>query len=206
MTWEVDNYLRDDGPSYGRNMSFRAFISADVPGEGRMRDLLSSLHAADPTLKVVDPSIMHVTLKFLGDIQEVKVGPITEVMRKAATDISPFEVALRGVGAFPNRNRPRVIWVGLENAQPLITLAQRIDEDLSSLGFERERRGFAPHLTLARARVEKYLPAVREFIEENSRSDLGKALVDRIKLKRSVLNRSGPQYSTVEEVMLSPDG
>ena len=195
--------MRKGRPWPASYMTFRAFISADVPGEGRIEEIVYSLKVADPTLKTVDPSIMHVTLKFLGDIPEAKVGSICDIMREATKGIVPFDLGLKGMGAFPNKNRPRVIWVGLENVQPLVTMAHLLDEDLSSLGFERERRGFSPHLTLARARTERSVPAVREVIEDNSHSHLGTVHVDRIRLKRSVLTRSGPQYSTVEEALLS---
>ncbi len=185
-------------------MTFRAFISVDLPGDARMKDLVGSLHLADRTLKTVDPSLMHVTLKFLGDTDESKIGGVLEAMKAAAQGIAPFEIVLKGVGAFPNVGRARVVWVGMENAAPLSSMAQRLEGSLESLDFPPERRAFAPHLTVARARAERSVPAVRKIIEENATTELGHASVDRIRLKRSVLTPSGPQYSTVDEVLLSP--
>jgi RNA 2',3'-cyclic 3'-phosphodiesterase len=184
-------------------MTFRAFISVDLPWGGRLEDILGKLHLADPTLKTVDPSLMHVTLKFLGDTEESKVMAISDAMMKAIGGIAPFDIGLEGMGAFPRMDRPRVIWVGLDKAQPLAVIARRLEDLLSPLGFEPERRGFTPHLTVARARVEKSIPAVRSILEEHVRTHLGMAHVDRIRLKKSVLTRSGPIYSTVEEVLFS---
>jgi 2'-5' RNA ligase len=183
-------------------MPFRAFISIDLARLKEVEDLIISLKTADTTLKVVDPGLIHITLKFLGDTEESKVEGITEAMRSAAEGIDPFEVRLGGTGAFPSKNRIRVVWVGMNDTLPLGTMASRLDESLSQLGFERERRPFAPHLTVARARSEAPNPAVRQVIENHLQADFGVVHVDRLRLKKSVLTRCGPQYSTVEEVVL----
>jgi 2'-5' RNA ligase len=183
-------------------MSFRAFISIDLARIQEVEDLIASLKTADPTLKVVDPGQIHITLKFLGETAESKVPTIVEAMNGAAQGIEPFTVSLRGAGAFPSKNRMRVVWVGLNDTLPMGTMATRLDESLSQQGFERERRPFAPHLTVARAKVESSNPTVRQIIENNAQNDFGTIFVDRIRLKKSVLTKCGPQYSTVEEILL----
>lgn len=183
-------------------MSFRAFISIDLARMREVEDLISSLKNADPTLKVVDPGQIHITLKFLGEMPESKVESITEAMRDAAQGIEPFTVPLKGVGAFPSKNRIRVVWIGMNDTLPMATMATRLDESLSGQGFERERRRFAPHITVARTRAEMPSPSVRQVIENNAQGDFGTIYVDRIRLKKSVLTQCGPQYSTVEEVEL----
>lgn len=184
-------------------MSFRAFISIDLARIQEIEDFIVSLRTADPTLKVVDPKQIHITLKFLGETPESKVPDIVEAMREAAKGIEPFTVPLRGSGAFPSKNRIRVIWVGMNDTLPLGTMATRLDESLSLQGFERERRPFAPHLTVARTKVESSNPSVRQIIENNAQGEFGTIFVDRIRLKKSVLTQCGPRYSTVEEVILS---
>jgi 2'-5' RNA ligase len=183
-------------------MSFRAFISIDLARIQEVEDLIASLKTADPTLKVVDPGQIHITLKFLGETAESKVPAIVEAMNGAAQGVEPFTVSLRGAGAFPSKNRMRVVWVGLNDTLPMGTMATRLDESLSQQGFERERRPFAPHLTVARAKVESSNPTVRQIIENNAQNDFGTIFVDRIRLKKSVLTKCGPQYSTVEEILL----
>lgn len=183
-------------------MSFRAFISVDLARIQEVEDLIASLKTADPTLKVVDPGQIHITLKFLGETLESRVPALVEAMNGAAQGIEPFMVSLKGVGAFPSKNRMRVIWVGMNDTLPMGTIATRLDESLAEQGFERERRPFAPHLTVARAKVESSNPTVRQIIDNSNQNDFGSVFVDRIRLKKSVLTRCGPQYSTVEEVML----
>lgn len=183
-------------------MSFRAFISVDLARIQEVEDLIASLKTADPTLKVVDPGQIHITLKFLGETPESRVPAIVEAMKGAAQGIDPFMVSLKGVGAFPSKNRMRVIWVGMNDTMPMGTIATRLDESLAEQGFERERRPFAPHLTVARAKVESSNPTVRQIIDNSNQNDFGSIFVDRIRLKKSVLTQCGPQYSTVEEVLL----
>lgn len=184
-------------------MSFRAFISIDLARIQEVEDLLVALKTADPTLKVVDPGQIHITLKFLGETPESKVPGILEAMGEAAQGIEPFTVPLRGTGAFPSKNRMRVIWVGMNDTLPMGTMATRLDESLSTQGFERERRPFAPHLTVARTKVESSNPVIRQIIENNAQNEFGTIYVDRIRLKKSVLTQCGPQYSTLDEITLS---
>lgn len=183
-------------------MTFRAFVSIDLARIQGIEDLIVSLKTADPTLKVVDPKQIHITLKFLGDTPESKVPGIVEAMRSSAQGIEPFTVPLKGAGAFPSKNRIRVVWVGMNDTLPMGTMATRLDELLQVQGFERERRPFAPHLTVARTRVESSNPAVRQVIDNNAQNEFGTIFVDRIQLKKSVLTQCGPQYSTVEEIEL----
>jgi 2'-5' RNA ligase len=184
-------------------MTFRAFISVDLARQKEIEDYIIDLKNADPTLKVVDPSQIHITLKFLGDTNESLIPKIADEMRKAAEGVQPFELRFKGSDAFPSKNRIRVIWVGMNDALPMATMATRLDEGLSALGFERERRPFAPHLTVARTKVEGSSPVVRKLIENRSALDMGSQRIEAIRLKKSVLTQCGPQYSTVEEVKLA---
>lgn len=184
-------------------MTIRAFISVDLAREQRIEDFAAELKNADPTLKVVDPGQIHVTLKFLGDTDEKLVPRIADEMRDAARGMEPFEVKFKGTGSFPGKSKIRVIWVGMNDALPMATIAGRLDEGLTKLGFSREARAFAPHLTVARAKVESPNPALRQMIANHADDDFGEQKADRIRLKKSVLTRCGPQYTTLEEVILS---
>ena len=184
-------------------MIIRAFISVDLAREQRIEDFAAELRNADPTLKVVDPGQIHLTLKFLGDTDEKLVPRIGESMRAAASGVEPFTVQFKGASSFPSRSKIRVIWVGMNDALPMTTIAGRLDESLTHLGFTREARPFAPHLTVARTKVESPNPALRQIIENHAHDEFGKQKVDRICLKKSVLTRCGPQYTTLEEVVLT---
>jgi 2'-5' RNA ligase len=98
--------------------------------------------------------LLHVTLKFLGETPETSVDGIVRAAEAVALGVPAFAVRLRGAGAFPNFRRPRVVWIGIEPAEPLVRLATALDEACARLGFARETRGFAAHLTLGRVKRE----------------------------------------------------
>ncbi|NYT15358.1 MAG: RNA 2',3'-cyclic phosphodiesterase [Methanomassiliicoccales archaeon] len=183
-------------------MSFRAFISIDIDAGQSLRELCRELKQSGAALKVVNPDIMHITLKFLGDVEEPLVEDISRVIRDSVHDVSRFEMKLHDIGAFPNKNRIRVVWVGIPDPGPLERVAERLDEGLSPLGFEMEKRKFRPHLTVARAKTPQGMDRVQEIMERWGNTDFGSQVVDRIRLKKSVLGPKGPTYFTVEEVGL----
>ncbi|HIH01470.1 TPA: RNA 2',3'-cyclic phosphodiesterase, partial [Thermoplasmata archaeon] len=108
-----------------------------------------------------------------------------------------------GMGAFPSLSNIRVVWVGMEDGKRMAELAARIEETFSAIGFERDKKGFKPHLTVARARTGRGIEPVQDLIAANATTDFGDYVVDRITLKKSVLTPQGPQYSNVEEVPLA---
>lgn len=183
-------------------MKFRAFISADIAPNERLVSLLRQLAMSRADLKVVRPELLHVTLKFLGDTEEGMVNQIEELIKDCTKGVPPFTVRLRGMGAFPSMSNIRVVWVGMEDAQPLGEIAKRLDDSLKALGFETDTKGFKPHLTLARTRSPRNIANLQDIIKENAASDFGNYPVRSVHLKKSVLNPQGPTYSVVREIML----
>ena len=191
------------------NQQIRSFIAVELSEEVR-----SALHRlqAELTLpqysfvKCVAPESIHVTLKFLGNISPQKVAEITRVMEQASQGVSPFQLQIIDVGAFPNMRQPRVLWVGIKGELDKLTAWQkRIDDGLVPLGFGKETRPFTPHLTLAR---------VRENCSPGDRRDLGelvmkthvevdyKVAVNSLSLMKSQLSPGGAVYSRLAEVKL----
>lgn len=95
---------------------------------------------------------VHLTLKFLGQVEDDSERAIAEELARIALGHGPFQMRLTAPGAFPNIRRPRIIWIGLEPSSELAALQRDVEEGLAGLGFERERRAFRPHLTLGRVR------------------------------------------------------
>lgn len=184
-------------------MSFRAFISADLPRVPSLESLLADLHAASRDLNVVSGEQLHLTLKFLGDTEEGLVPEIVSAMREAATGIPPLEIRIRGTGAFPNLARPRVVWVGLEGADPLSRAAKSLNENLRALGFEAETRAWSPHVTVGRVRGPRGLAQAQAILRAHEEEVFAEARIEEIRLKKSVLRPQGPEYTTVERVPLS---
>lgn len=184
-------------------MRFRAFVAADIKPDQRLIDILTDLRRSGADLKVVRPELLHMTLKFLGDTEEDLVDRITSKIEVAVRDVRPFEVRLVGMGAFPSLSNIKVVWVGMEDSGNLAQIAQRLDGSLGELGFEPDKRGFKPHLTVARAKGSSRMGAVQNILKEKAASDFGTYNVGSIRLKKSVLGFQGPTYSDVREVRLS---
>jgi 2'-5' RNA ligase len=182
-------------------MSFRAFVAADVECVPALQEAIAELKAYGKALKPVSPSNVHITLKFLGEIYERTVPDIEKVMRSAVQGVQAFDLRLVGVGVFPSERSPRVVWVGMEGAGPLVKMAAALEDGCEPLGFPRERRPFSPHLTLARVR-EGFRPDVSEFLHKHQGQDFGSFRVERIRLKKSVLTPAGPIYSDVLAIEL----
>ncbi len=184
---------------YPESVRFRAFISVDiVPGEVLV-DVLKRLAASRADLKVVRPELAHLTLKFLGEADESVIPEIMERIARAVEGQSPFTIKLKGMGAFPSLSNIRVVWVGIEEGAPLGRMARDLEESMSELGFQKEKRDFKPHLTLARARSARNIGVVQEIIRDNAATDFGEYKIDSVLLKKSVLTPHGPIYSTVDE-------
>jgi len=141
------------------------------------------------------PGNWHLTLKFLGDVNETRVAAVRRGLETVA--FAPFMAQAKGAGIFPDKGPPRVIWVGLGQGAPeLATLAGQVDEALGPLGLAREARPFQPHLTLCRVKHARGDPW-REVIGEIARSSWPGFSVESFTLWRSVLGPDGPNYSVL---------
>jgi 2'-5' RNA ligase len=152
---------------------------------------------------VAEPNL-HVTVKFLGQIDEDRVGAIAAAMATVAERTPPFELAVRGLGAFPTPARPRVVWVGLEPAAPLAALAGDLDARLATLGFAREARRFAAHVTLGRVRETRRNPALSTALARSA--ECGRLPVNRVSLMRSELHPRSARYTELTSVVLAGAG
>lgn len=183
-------------------MKFRAFISVDIVPNETLASLFRELGNSRADLKIVRPELLHLTLKFLGDTDESLVDEVALRLASSTAGVERFTIKLKGMGAFPSMSNIRVVWVGIEDGRPLTDIASKLDESLKELGFEKEKRGFVPHLTLARVRTARNIANVQEVIRENAATDYGDYLIDRVLLKKSVLSPKGPTYSVVREQLL----
>ncbi len=169
----------------------RCFVAVELPRP--MREEIGRLQSRITTdgLRLVKAELVHVTIKFLGEVPQEKVGAVTEALGRVKA--APFPARVLGMGAFPGRT-VRVVWLGLTgNFQELY---QNVEQALRPLGFPPEARGFSPHVTLGRvARPDEEMNRrLGERIADFSSSDLGSFTVDRFYLKKSTLTRGGPIY------------
>jgi 2'-5' RNA ligase len=181
-------------------MPFRAFIAIELKDTTSLEELHRDLSNVGSGLKPVDLGSVHVTLKFLGDVDEALVPKIEDAMVRSVIGTAPFQFRLRGVGAFPPRGPSKVIWVGMEGAEQMGVIASSLEHFLEPIGFVREDRPFLPHLTLARVKFPSAGFAAQQLAERHRSDDFGTRVASSIKLKKSVLTRYGPEYSTVLDV------
>lgn len=144
---------------------------------------------------------LHVTVKFLGRIDEDHVPAVIDAIRGAVSRTRAFTLGVRGLGAFPSPSRPRVIWAGLDDASALRALASEVDGRLTALGLPPEARPFAGHVTLGRVRVPRRHPALVEALARPV--DFGRLPVARISLMRSDLHPGGARYTELASVVLA---
>ena len=175
----------------------RAFIAIglDEVIRARLAEAQERLRAARASVKWVKPELIHLTLKFLGEIEADAVEGIMGVVAQAAEGIGPFDVRVAGLGAFPPRGAPRVVWAGMEEDARLATLQQLLEAGLEPLGFPAENRPFTAHLTLGRVKDPRHAGALRTLVEAEASADFGTQRVAEILLMQSVLSPSGPTYT-----------
>lgn len=145
---------------------------------------------------------MHLTLKFLGDVEEARIGEIEAALEEAGEGISPITITAGGVGGFPNLKGPRVVWVGIQEETTLTRLRQNIAEKLSALGFEEEARGFHPHLTLCRVKEARDGRALGEIITETVPEIREQWEAGSFALYKSVLTPEGARYTVLKRIDL----
>jgi len=156
-------------------------------------------------MKWVEPRGIHLTLKFLGSVEEAKVPALVQALTRACEGFGPFEVALSGLGVFPNPSRPRVAWVGLSGGvEKLLRLQEGMEKVLSPFGFPREDRAFTPHLTLARLKEGVAPDEARAFGQAFLRAspEAVSFNVEGISLMKSQLTPSGAIYTRLAFIPL----
>jgi RNA 2',3'-cyclic 3'-phosphodiesterase len=187
----------------------RSFIAIELPesvkaGLKRMQDKLKSVDPA--CAKWVDPKGVHLTLKFLGNIDAAKMDDIIKLVKEASQTVTPFHLELKGLGAFPNLKRTQIIWVGINgDMDQLLRLQKQIEDKLAGIGFPPEGRTFTPHLTLARLRDYATLIQRQTIGEAISRQILESGLminVDSISLMKSLLTPAGAVYTELASIKL----
>jgi RNA 2',3'-cyclic 3'-phosphodiesterase len=181
----------------------RIFIAIDLPDKIRheIAELQRDLKPVSTSVRWVAPESIHLTLKFLGETAEDRIPEIDGAL--LGLTWKPFTVTVRGIGFFPGNRSPRVFWAGME-ASSMQELAQQIDTRMENLGFEKEKRAFRPHITIARARDTRIDNSLVSAAEKYENHDFGSFNVDRFYLFQSTLKQSGGVYNRLNQYLLEP--
>ena len=175
----------------------RAFVAIEIPENAKsfLKVIWSDLKKVGADVKWVRPEGIHLTLKFLGEIQADRIPVFKRDLGPVFREFRPFEIRISGMGAFPHLMRPRVIWVGLEDPSGILApLAQRVEDVFDVHGFKKEKRGFNPHLTLGRVRSVAGRDELVEAVRQRMSMSGPGFFVDRGVLFQSILRPAGAEY------------
>lgn len=188
----------------------RTFVAVAVSDEVRAAVAAAEerLRRTGADVKWVDPGSVHVTLKFLGNVEAGRMGDLAGRLGEALAGTAGFDVTVAGAGTFPQgRKSVRVVWFGLtEGRESLAAVAGLVDRACFRLGFPKEERPFSPHLTIGRVRRESRRLAELALEVQALQFNPLKVRVDRVNLMRSELSPKGPAYTVLESFALIESG
>jgi 2'-5' RNA ligase len=180
----------------------RSFIAVDLDDpaiKARISNVQRDLEQTHAQLKMVEPELMHLTLRFLGEIHQQTVDRVIEIL--GSVRFQPFDVTFSGVGTFPSLSRINIIWIGIIRGQEhLSEIFQQLEPKLRQIGMAADNKGFNPHLTIARVKSGLNREALANAVKKMHELQLGNVHVKCVRLKKSTLTPRGPIYTTIHEV------
>ena len=175
----------------------RAFIAIAVPESllKSCQNIVAQLRGLNLQGRFAKTQSIHLTLQFLGNIEEDQIVGIAQVLEQAGREVAPFDLEVGRLGVFPQLANPRVVWLGVEPVDGLMKLQSKIQRGLEPLGFPREKRDFHPHLTLFRLKSRKNLSPLTEYLKaEGPHQKAGVIQAEQIHLYQSILKPQGAEY------------
>ncbi|WP_297417835.1 RNA 2',3'-cyclic phosphodiesterase [Thermococcus sp.] len=182
----------------------RAFIAIEVGDEVRSNLLKAQerIGTKSAKIKFVERENLHVTLKFLGEIDDATVEEVKKALAEIAKRHKKHRVRVKGIGVFPNPNYVRVIWAGVENDEGIKAIATDVEREMRRLGFKKEK-DFVAHITIGRVKFVRDKLELAMALKDLANEDFGEFNVEAIELKKSTLTPKGPIYETVARFELA---
>ena len=185
--------------------AIRTFIAMnlDTSLHGPIAKLIEKLSPSGASVKWVVPHNVHVTLKFLGNMEESLLPDVYAACERAAIGSEPIDLEIRTLGCFPNLNRPRVVWLGIEQRWDAVKqLQKKVERELELIGFPKEERKFKAHLTIGRVKAQKGIAGLRQLIEEEQNIVIGSMRAEKFSVMKSKTMPAGPIYNELKAVPL----
>ena len=184
----------------------RTFIGIDI-GDGIRSGtvaLQQALAKTGATVKWVEPENLHVSLQFLGEVDDRELHAVCKAVKEAAAGEPPFPLRVSGVGAFPNARRPKVLWAGVtDGAEEIQRLYATLETKMLELGcYRKEERGYVPHVTLGRVKGDADGLTLAPELSKRMAWDGGRTTVDEVLVFGSELSRDGPVYTVIGRAAL----
>jgi len=183
----------------------RIFISIELPDEIKknLDKLMAKLKETEAAVKWVKAENLHLTLKFLGWVEDKQLDNLIKLTKEAVSGFESFKISFENLGTFPSGENPKIIWVGTDKGgQELCKLAKNLEQTLAAAGYSKESREFRSHITIGRVKKKQGADKLKEKIKSLSAPKFGEVLVDRISIMESTLTKSGAIYKKIKEVTL----
>jgi RNA 2',3'-cyclic 3'-phosphodiesterase len=181
----------------------RAFLGIPVPEESKSRIISIQKKFSGFDIKLVEPENLHFNLKFFGDINDEQISKLKGILTDVCVQFKPFEIKISGLGAFPNKDYIRVVWIGVKDGHDeIVSLADSVQKSIKSLGFGVEDR-FVPHLTLGRVRSGRNMTGLSKILDDMIGVEIGNMKISKLILFQSKLGPNGPTYEEVFNTQLS---
>ncbi|MBS3806409.1 MAG: RNA 2',3'-cyclic phosphodiesterase [Bacteroidales bacterium] len=186
----------------------RTFIAIPIQAGPKLRATHTNLRneLKNEKIKWVEPDHFHLTLFFLGDTREDQVEQVDRMLASLVGGYSEFDIRLEGLGVFKNIRKPRVLWAGIKDYEPMRKIKSAVDREMSSLGFEPDKREFKPHLTLARIKWIDNKEKLQHLIDAHQQEKWQSAHIDQLIYFESRLTQSGPVYTPIGRYKLNSSG
>jgi 2'-5' RNA ligase len=183
----------------------RTFIAVSLSSSAlaEIEKTIRTLRTKFWEVRWVEPKNLHVTLKFLGDISLNDLPQLISAVTQCTSETYSFDLTFQGLGAFPNRESPKTLWIGCrKGSNELIQLAESIDNGLLSLGYPKEARRFSPHLTIGRIKKPVQESPLMSIFEEQQDQLFGSCSVSEVQVLSSELTRHGAIYDELAAIPL----
>jgi RNA 2',3'-cyclic 3'-phosphodiesterase len=177
----------------------RLFAAVKIVPGGQFPEVYNQIRAAlgHERISWVNPSAMHLTIKFFGETPVQDIPSIHRCLQNATSEFHSFELAVKDTGVFGSRYQPRVIWFGIEAGANLQALFVSVTEQLKTIGMFPDRQNFVPHLTIGRIREIRDKKFFQQVMDKHRTHDSGRQTINELVLYESLLQRDGPLYTPV---------
>lgn len=186
--------------------SMRTFIGLELTPHvcSRAVSLQESLARTGTDVKWTEKESIHLTLLFLGDVDDRDLNDVCKAVKNSVSDHRAFQISVEGVGCFPNKRRPRVVWIGIgEGSEEVIALHDAMEDPLLELGcYRREERKYTPHITLGRVKGNTSTDALAELVTKKEAWHAGEVMIKEVVVFSSEMTKQGPIYSVLSRVPL----
>jgi RNA 2',3'-cyclic 3'-phosphodiesterase len=183
----------------------RTFIAIDVLPDPGLKEIIEQIHYRLRYEKItwVQPDLLHITLNFLGDTEDKLLPGIISNIDSITKGFGSFELVLKSIGVYKNIRDPRVLWIGCEKSPAIDELKDKSDHHLTVLGFDAEKRGYSPHVTLGRIKSLRQVNQLNQIITQYLDTIFQKQLIDHVVLYESILKPAGAEYIPLRKFHLA---